>query len=242
MNLDHLLEILGDMHYPALTSPEDGEKLNRFIRESPVTDVLELGFAHGTSTCYMAAGLDERGEGHITTIDREAAREREPNILGLLEHTGLAQYVDPVFAATSYNWELMKVVQRQTKGGTTVPCFDFCFLDGAHSWETDGLAFFLVDKLLKPGGWILLDDLHWSYGNSEGLRDTEKVKAMPADERDTPQIMKVLALLVMQHPAYTKFQIQGNWAWVGKTAGDGGDPVAADVVASITEPGAAHVA
>ena len=242
MKLDRLLQVLGDLHYPALTSPEDGEKLNRFVRESPVKNILELGFAHGTSTCYMAAGLDERGEGHITTIDRESAREREPNILTVLEHTGLAPYVEPVFAATSYNWELMKLIQRQTKGTTTVPCFDFCFIDGAHSWETDGLAFFLVDKLLNPGGWILFDDLHWSYGNSEALRGTDKVEAMPADERDTPQVMKVLALLAMQHPAYTKVHVQGNWAWVGKAAEDGGDPVAASLVAGITETRPAHVA
>jgi predicted O-methyltransferase YrrM len=242
MKLDRLLEIFGDLHYPALTSPEEGEKLYRFVLESEVQDIVELGFAHGTSTCYMAAALDERGEGRITTIDRESARERDPNILTVLERTGLAEYVEPLFAANSYNWELMKLIQRQTRGATTEPCFDFCFLDGAHSWETDGLAFFLVDKLLRPGGWILFDDLHWSYGNSQALSQTEKVKAMPEDERNTPQVMKVLSLLAMQHPGYKNVHVQGNWAWIGKQASDEGEPMSAELVARITEPTAARIA
>jgi predicted O-methyltransferase YrrM len=234
MKLDELLRIFSDLHYPALTSPEDGAKLHRFILESGVCDVLELGFAHGTSTCYMAAGLAERGEGHITTIDRASAREREPNIETLLVETGLAPYVEPVYAATSYNWELMKMIQRRTRGRETAPAFDFCFIDGAHTWETDGFAFFLADKLLRPGGWILFDDLHWSYGNSESLRDTERVKAMPRDERDTPQVMKVVALLAMQHPQYRVVHIKGNWAWVGKMHEDGSAPVAEDLAAELT--------
>jgi predicted O-methyltransferase YrrM len=234
MKLDRLRGIFDELRFPALTSPDEGEKLYRFVRDSPVHDIVELGFAHGTSACYMAAALDERKEGRITTIDRESARAREPNIHVMLERTGLSDYVEPVFAATSYNWELLKLIERQMKDGTTEPCFDFCFIDGAHSWETDGLAFFLVDKLLRPGGWILFDDLHWSYGNSQALRDTEKVREMPADERSTPQVMKVLSRLAMQHPAYSKVHVQGNWAWVGKKAADGGDPIAAELVATIT--------
>jgi predicted O-methyltransferase YrrM len=239
MRLDQVVEALAELHYPALTSEQEGEKLYGFVLESGVQDILELGFAHGTSTSYMAAALEERREGRITTIDRESARRREPNIHTLLRRTGLEDYVEPVFAATSYNWELMKLLERQRRGAATVPCFDFCFLDGAHSWETDGLAFFLVDKLLRPGGWILFDDLHWSFGSSPALRNTDKVRAMPEDERNTPQIMKVLSLLVMQHPAYRTFHVHGNWAWVGKAA-DGDEPLAPDLVARLAKPALAR--
>jgi predicted O-methyltransferase YrrM len=226
---------LDEIGCPALTTPDEGGQLHRFVREGGFEDILELGFAHGTSTCYLASALEERGSGHVTTIDRESARERTPNIEEVLRHAGLAEHVEPIFAATSYNWELMRIIQRQTSGSATQPRFDFCFLDGAHSWETDGLAFFLVDKLLRPGGWILFDDLHWTFASSAALRRTDKVKAMPDDERRTPQIMKVLALLVMQHPAYSTIHIKGNWAWAGKSTEDGGRPNAADLVAELTE-------
>ncbi|MGL5809687.1 MAG: hypothetical protein ACRCYQ_07075, partial [Nocardioides sp.] len=74
--------------------------------------------------------------------------------------------------------------------------FDFAFIDGAHSWFVDGLAFFLVDKLLKPGAWVLFDDLDWTYATSPTLSQTELVRSMPEDERNTPQIGKVFELLV----------------------------------------------
>jgi predicted O-methyltransferase YrrM len=236
VKLDRLQQLLADLRYPALTSAEEGRKLYDFVLESDAEDILELGFAHGTSSCYMAAALDERGTGRVLTIDRVSAVQREPNILRLLSHTGLGEYVEPVFANTSYNWELMKLIQDRTSGGGTEPSFDFCFIDGAHTWETDGLAFFLVDKLLRPGGWILFDDVHWTYAGSPALKDTEKVRAMPDDERTTPQVMKVLSLLAMQHPDYPELRVRGNWAWIGKATADGSRPPAAGVVERLVLP------
>lgn len=236
MKLDELEARLSELDYPALTSPAEGSKLYEFVLESGVGDILELGFAHGTSTCYMAAALKGRSEGLITTIDRVSAQEREPNIDTLLAHASLAAFVRPVYANTSYNWELMKLIQEQTKGSETQPCFDFAFIDGAHSWETDGLAFFLVDKLLRPGGWILFDDLHWSFGNSATLRDSELVQAMAEDERNTPQIMRVLSLLVMQHPGYDDVVVRGNWAWAHKQGEDGGPAAHGALVNRLATP------
>ncbi len=53
-----------------------GKKLYDFILASDVVNILELGFAHGNSTCYMAAALEERSEGHILTMDLASARDR----------------------------------------------------------------------------------------------------------------------------------------------------------------------
>jgi predicted O-methyltransferase YrrM len=206
---------LEELSYPALTSVEEARPLYDFVLEHDVADILELGFAHGTSTCYMAAGLDARGTGHITTIDRTAALDREPNIHTLLDHVGLTEYVEPIVTPTSYTWELMKIIQARTSGTRSEPGFDFCFIDGAHAWETDGFAFFLVDKLLRPGGTILFDDVHWTYASSAGLADSPKVREMPEEERTTPQVLKIIGLLVLQHPEY-EVRLDGNYAWAQK--------------------------
>ena len=58
----------------------------------------------------------------------------------------------------SYTWFLKKKIAGQSANGKCEPCYDFCFIDGAKNWTIDGLAFFLVDKLLKADGWILFDD------------------------------------------------------------------------------------
>jgi len=85
--------------------------------------------------------------------------------------------------------------------------FDFCYVDGAHSWFVDGFAFFLVDRLLMPGGRIIFDDLNWTYVRSPSLKNTEMVINMPQDERETPQVLKVYELLVKTHSSYSDFMI-----------------------------------
>jgi predicted O-methyltransferase YrrM len=190
------------------------------------TSCLELGFAHGASSCYIAAAIDEMGGGSLTTVDIERAREwfGEPSIEDLLERTGLGDHVEVVREKLSYTWFLQKQVAQHTKDGVCRPVYDFCYIDGAHNWTVDGLAFFLVDKLLKEDGWVLFDDLGWSYATT-GAASVAKVEecgihvsAMDEDERTTPHVGKVFDLLVKQHPCYGDFIVQdGDWGWARKS-------------------------
>ena len=41
---------------------------NLILRER-LSNILELGIAHGTATCYMAAAIDELGTGKTTSVD-----------------------------------------------------------------------------------------------------------------------------------------------------------------------------
>jgi hypothetical protein len=147
------------------------------------------------------------------TIDQDSARQRQPDIHTLLDRTGLLDWVQPIHTPTSYTWELMRLIEGTPAGQWR---FDFAFIDGAHSWFVDGFAFFLVDRLLKPGSWILFDDLDCTYATSLTLRDTELVKAIPDDERNTAQVGKVFDLLVRGHPQYDQFRVDESWGWARK--------------------------
>lgn len=193
-----------------------GQKITDIILENRFQHILELGFRHGVSTCYMAGALDEMGSGHITTIDLENAQEASPNISDLLGDLGLEKYVDVCYDSISYNWRLMKMLEEDP-----TPRFDFCYLDGAHNWFTDGFAFFLVDKLLKPGGLIVFDDLDWSYASSPTWKNNEDVKRMSTDERNMPQVRKVFELLVQSHPSYGEFMERNGWAFARKLSETG---------------------
>jgi predicted O-methyltransferase YrrM len=127
----------------------------------------------------------------------------------------------------------MRLLERYREGRRTRPVFDFVFIDGAHTWEVDGFAFFLVDKLLKPGGWLLFDDVHWTMAGSPTVRDSERVRALPDEEKNTPQIMRVFALLTMQHPDYSDFTVKGNWAWAYKNPGEVTGALPGDMVACL---------
>jgi predicted O-methyltransferase YrrM len=213
MEFNKVADILNNIPH---MSRDQGKTVYDLIVNSSIENIVELGFANGTSSCYFAAALDEKKKGKVVTIDNQTAKDRIPNIDELLDKTGLHDYIETVYANTSYNWELMKLIDKQTKDGYCEPLFDFCYLDGAHSLEVDGCAFMLVDKLLKPGAYLLFDDLHWSYAISPSLKNTDFVKNMPEDERVLPQIKKLFDLIVVSHPSYTDFSIEGEWAMARK--------------------------
>ena len=192
----------------ASTGEERGAELYEWIRAHRPAASLELGFAHGISTLYIAAALESIGSGKLTSVDREMALELAPHANDLLARADLAHRVELVYEKTSYIWFLHRKLREQLRDGRCEPCYDFVFIDGAHSWETDGFAFFLADKLLRPGGWILFDDLQWKHD--------ERWPEIPSEQRDLPQIGEVFELLVGTHPSYRELRSDGNWGWARK--------------------------
>jgi predicted O-methyltransferase YrrM len=197
--------------------PQQGRRVYDHLLATQSTDVLELGTARGVSAAYMAAALHERGEGTVITLDRadrvpsplpeEEVFKRAPE---LLSHV---TFVRP--AHSSYVWWLKQEVQRRSDGaGNVTPLFDFCYLDGAHDFTIDGLATVLVEKLLRPGGWILLDDLNWTYAGSDVNVDG---RHFSDDELRLPHIKAVFEVIVKQHPNFTEFrQEDASWVWAKK--------------------------
>ena len=202
--------VVGDLLH--MTLPR-AEVISELVLQNSCERLLELGFNHGVSSCYLAGALQEQGRGHLTTIDLTSARDRVPNIEQLLSSLGLESYVTIHYEPTSYLWRLMRMLEEDSSER-----FDFLYLDGAHDWFTDGFAFLLVDRLLLPGGLIVLDDLDWTFHRSLALPRTDRVRRMPEDERTTPQIRKVWELLVQTHPRYGDFEEQDGWALARKKA------------------------
>jgi predicted O-methyltransferase YrrM len=218
MTPDRVEERLAELTFQPLTSPATGRLLYELAAKDGIEQIAELGCAHGTSTAYLAAALEAKGAGLVRTFDREDAREREPNLFTVLQHVGVDARVRSTLSPSSYTWELMRILEERTEGEVTQPLFDFCFLDGAHTWETDGLAFLLVDRLLHPDRWIVFDDVNWTLGSSPTLKDTPRVKALPEDERTMPHVRKVIDLLV--RPRGYEIRFLGNTACAYKPAPD----------------------
>jgi len=57
--------------------------------------------------------------------------------------------------AGTYSWTLFEMLERGEQ-------FDAIYVDGHHTFYIDLPAILLADKLLKPGGYLLLDDIPWS--------------------------------------------------------------------------------
>ena len=156
--LARVQQIVGDLPYMNLKKAQIMQDL---IHKYNLANILELGFYHGVSTCYFAALLEEVTNSSIVTIDLHSAEKREPNIEELLAKCGYLDNVEFYYEPVSYNWRLMKLIEAGTRK------FDLCYLDGGHDWYNTGYAFFLVDRLMQPGGWIIFDDLDWTMEHIE---------------------------------------------------------------------------
>ncbi len=200
---------------------EQGRLIYDFILRTKPAEILELGTGAGTSSCYMAAALDELGAGRITTIDRNPELPEWVRKAFAKADPALLRFVNVVTTTSSYNDELLPRIEAQTRNGECEPCFDFCFIDGAHTWSDDGLAFFLADKLLKPGGWMLFDDMAWTIAGSAEASREAWTQSMSPTLRATMQVTRVFDLLVAQHPAYDHLVKAGDWGWAQKRAGSG---------------------
>ena len=126
MKFNQITEIVGDT--PCMSNRQ-GKLIYDLIIDNDITQILELGMAHGTGSNYMAAALEEKGNGLVISIDNQTAKTRVPSIQDMLNKTNLHKYVQPIFANSSYNWELMKLIEKNTVNGVCTPQFDF------YSWN-----------------------------------------------------------------------------------------------------------
>ncbi len=208
MKFECAAKVLSGIPY---TGVRKGKFFYDLIRDHRLQHALELGSAHGTATCYMAAALDELGSGSIDTVDIFPSADLDPSVEQLAQRLGLTGYINIHRMVSSYTWFLKLKIEEQSEGGRCAPLYDLVFIDGPKDWTNDGAAFFMASKLLKPGGWMVLDDVYWTYHSDEQPTD-ETLQGyvfpdMSEVEFTEPQVEAIFRLLVMQDPSYSEFQI-----------------------------------
>jgi predicted O-methyltransferase YrrM len=208
---------------PPHISPEQGAILYEHIRRTRPALALELGTARGVSGAYIAAALEANGAGRLVTVDSCARPWTDPSPEEVLGRAGLLHRVTLDRRFSTYTWFLKdELARRSDADGNCEPAYDFCFLDGAKNWTTDGLAVLLIERLLRPGGWLLLDDLDWRYADRSRKRHYSVALAdLSPGERDEPHLRAVFDLLIRPHPSFTDLRIQDEWwAWARKAPGE----------------------
>lgn len=204
-------------------SLREGRLIYDHVRRTRPGTVLDLGTAHGVSSAYIAAALEANEHGHLTTVESSAVRFEDPTAEELLDRLGLAHRVTIDRSFSTYTWFLKEEIQaRSDSAGNCEPAYDFCYLDGAKDWTVDGLAVFLIEKLLRSGGWLLMDDLDWTFSSVAGETiGVMTVAPLSKRERSEPHLRAVFELIVKQHPSFTEFRVQdGWWGWARKAPGE----------------------
>ena len=180
-----------DVHGPNTATLE-------FLAQVDVKAIAEIGIYRGMTSERLAEYLGGEGELHLfdfdDVVEPVAARLKAAGFDNVSAHGNSRKLLD------SYNWSLMKLLREHED-----PIFDYVFLDGAHTWGVDGFAFFLIDRLLRPGGYLDLDDYGWSLGRSPTMRPTVLpiTAELYTDEQiEARQVALVVDLLIRRDERY----------------------------------------
>lgn len=218
MDIDDAVRIVEEIPAPR-TSARRGRVLYDHIRSNRPENLLEMGTARGGSAVFIAAALEANGAGHLTSVDSTRWQWLDPTPREVLDKAGLSHRVTLDRRFSTYTWFLKTEVEKRLTAGSVEPAYDFIFLDGAKNWSSDGLAVVLAERLLRPGGWLLLDDLGWNYEKHCDAPNHYEIEIakLSDEERIQPHLRAVFDLLIRTNPAFDQFLVQdGWWAWARK--------------------------
>ena len=108
----------------------------------------------------------------------------------------------------TYSWTLFEMLQSGQQ-------FDTIYVDGHHTFYIDLPAMLLADKLLKPGGYLLLDDTSWtlSFLRSRMMKSISQwyfyhtiydLSEYTEAQQSLPHIGMIAEELLIKRSGYTK--------------------------------------
>jgi predicted O-methyltransferase YrrM len=134
-------------------TPGRGEFIADVCREYRPARTLEVGMAWGMSTLYMLAAHLDNGSARPhchTVIDPFQTEIFHAAALRAVRDAGLAETID-FFEQPSQTVLARLAAEKQQ--------FDLAFIDGDHRFEAAFVDWYFIDRLLKPGGVVIFDDL-----------------------------------------------------------------------------------
>jgi predicted O-methyltransferase YrrM len=133
-------------------SPEGGAMLQKLVRELHASTTLEIGLAYGISALYICDALRTKPGARHIVIDPEQHTQWHGVGLRHLRMTGLDTMID---YRELPSHEALVDLERE---GARV---DVAFVDGCHTFDYVIVDMFLVDRLLRTGGVMAVDDADW---------------------------------------------------------------------------------
>lgn len=128
--------------------------------------VAEIGVGMGATTYNIAKILDKDDKIYLFDFNESVQQIKE--MLCREGYKNIYGFGCSYKKLDSYCWNLLYLLKESEH-----ELFDYVFIDGAHNFPTDGLAFFLIDMLTKKNGFVEFDDYHWTI---EGHIKANKLK------------------------------------------------------------------
>ncbi len=160
--------------------PVEGNYLYRLVMsDESITKTLEVGCAYGLSSLHICEGLRNRPNASHVIVDPKQMTDWHGVGLAHLERAGI-----DFFRLIPEASELALPDLVRTQAGQ----FDLVFIDGWHTFDHTLLDLFYANRLVRVGGYVVLDDCMW-----------ESVAAAVSYFRNYPAFEEVKAPAVALH-------------------------------------------
>lgn len=215
MKFDRIWPLVGHLPY---TNKDRCRRLYDIITSAGISAVLELGIAYGKTLCISAAAAQEVStEWAVIGVDlAEAVGWHRPTAEETVSACGFSDNVTISRQAVSYEWWLLHRLSVGYRGE-----FGLIFLDGAHLVYSDAGAFFMAEKLLAPGGYIILDDIPWvpAKGMTAPIIWGRDIRSWSDEEQNSPHMAMIWEHLVKEHPNLGEFNRDDPWWGIARKVG-----------------------
>jgi len=136
---------------------DEGEFLQELISELKPVVSLEVGLAYGISALFICDALKKIPNSRHIIIDPNQYGGRWGDSwegIGLhnLREAGYEEMIE--FHNMPSHRALPKIEAQERK-------IDFAFIDGWHTFDYAMIDFFYIDRLLRVGGIVAIDDANW---------------------------------------------------------------------------------
>ncbi|MHC4269568.1 MAG: class I SAM-dependent methyltransferase [Planctomycetota bacterium] len=132
----------------------EGELLLDLIKgDTRIRKTLEVGCAYGLSSLFICSALSER-KGKVRHIIVDPFQYKHWHGIGILnlKRAGI-DFFDLVQEPSEF--ALPKLAQYESE------TFDMVFIDGFHTFDHTLLDIFYANRLIRVGGYIVVDDCGW---------------------------------------------------------------------------------
>jgi predicted O-methyltransferase YrrM len=134
------------------TNERDKESaIIEILSRSPGGSFLEVGIGASPHMERLRIVLEREIE--YTACDFQKVCDLHRTILERMEFKGKVRFIGNRIG--TYVWTLFKMQEQGEE-------FDVVYLDGHHTFYIDLPAIMIAHHLLKPGGYLLVDDVDWS--------------------------------------------------------------------------------
>jgi predicted O-methyltransferase YrrM len=133
---------------------EEGDYIYRLISsDNSITKTLEVGCPFGLSSLHICEALRNRPGASHTNID--------PNQMDVWHGVGVANLERATIGfyrliSEPSELALPNLLRSQPES------FDFIFIDGFHTFDHTMLDMFYANRLVRVGGYIVIDDCNWA--------------------------------------------------------------------------------